>query len=104
MNEGNRIARAKSWTRARVGCGERREPHRSPPMRFVPQRILLGLTSYEEFGGIWGRTLLKTVLPNNRFERDAAKSAAPLKRNVGLTRMRGGGRARVRRDGGMHER
>jgi hypothetical protein len=25
---------------------------------------------------------LKMVLPNNRFERDAAKNAAPLKRNV----------------------
>jgi hypothetical protein len=31
---------------------------------------------------LWSQTRLKRVLPNNRFERDAAKSAAPLKRNV----------------------
>ncbi|CAN5767420.1 hypothetical protein BH20PSE1_BH20PSE1_23920 [soil metagenome] len=35
---------------ARVGCGERREPHRSRPIRFVPQRILRGLGDH---GGIF---------------------------------------------------
>jgi hypothetical protein len=32
-----------------------------------------------------GQTRLYIVLPNNRFERDAAKNAAPLKRNVRLS-------------------
>jgi hypothetical protein len=31
------------------------------------------------------RSHLKAALPNNRFERDAAKSAAPLKRSVDMT-------------------